>query len=487
MRRSAVLLALVLTTSAFAGTSTVSPTTTNNDDSCDVAVQPAATLLLPYFEVDFKSPQTSAKTTLFTVQNVSPLAQIAHVTLWTDWGYPALNFPIFLTGYDVQGINLYDVFARAIIAPAPSGPGGTSFNTPIATNPTSGSQPAANGANPNFLADVPAVCAQLPGFFQLSLLTDLQQIFTSGTPVDNQLGCPSLDPVTQVANRLGGVHTNAIGYVTIDVVASCVARNASSTEFFAKDLLYDNVLTGDYQQIVTRGDKSYAQGGPLVHIRAIPEGGPAGAIVATNLPYTFYDRYTEGFGSNRTIDRRQPLPSVFAPRFINGGTGGFNTTLKIWREGLIGGGAACSDYARNSNVAAIEVVRFDEHENATIPSSPLIIGLPPPPFATPLTYSIATSNTTIIPPFSTSGDVGGWIYMNLSNGGSSAYSAGTGRDFRTNSSTTVGPRQSQNWVITSMFAEPTYAVEATALALGNGCSPSPKAQAQIAPAPNPNP
>jgi len=205
------------------------------------------------------------------------------------------------------------------------------------------------------------------------------------------------------------------------------------------------------------------------------------------MPYTFYDRYTEGFGSNRTIDRRQPLPSVFAPRYINGGTGGFNTTLKIWREGVTGGDAACGDYARNSNVAAIEVVRFDEHENATIPSSPLIIGLPPPPFATPLTYSIATSNTTIIPPFSTSGDVGGWIYMNLSNGGSSAYSAGTGRDFRTNSSTTVGPRQSQNWVITSMFAEPTYAVEATALALGNGCSPSPKAQAQIAPAPNPNP
>jgi hypothetical protein len=29
------------------------PTTTNNDDSCDIGVAPAATLLLPYFEVDF--------------------------------------------------------------------------------------------------------------------------------------------------------------------------------------------------------------------------------------------------------------------------------------------------------------------------------------------------------------------------------------------------------------------------------------------------
>ena len=130
MRFSAVLFASMLAMSAFAGTSTIHPTTTNNDDSCDIAVQPAATLLLPYFEVDFKSPQTSAKQTLFTVQNVSPTPQIAHVTLWTDWGYPALNFPIFLTGYDVQGINLYDVFARAIIAPNSAG-GGTSFNTPV--------------------------------------------------------------------------------------------------------------------------------------------------------------------------------------------------------------------------------------------------------------------------------------------------------------------------------------------------------------------
>src|SRR4051794_7845654 len=178
MRFRAILLSVILAMPAFAGTSTINPTTTNNDDSCDIAVQPAATLLLPYFEVDFKSPQTSAKTVLFTVQNVSSRPQIAHVTLWTDWGYPALNFPIFLTGYDVQGINLYDVFARALIAPQPPS-GGTSFNTPVPNNPTSGSQPAGNGGNPNFLANVSSVCTQLPGTFPITLLSDLQQIFTT--------------------------------------------------------------------------------------------------------------------------------------------------------------------------------------------------------------------------------------------------------------------------------------------------------------------
>src|SRR5947208_8733771 len=82
--------------------------TTNNDDSCDIAVLPAATLLLPYFEVDFNSPQPTAKTTLFTIVNTTQIPQIAHVTLWTDWGFPIVDFNIFLTGYDVQGINLYD-------------------------------------------------------------------------------------------------------------------------------------------------------------------------------------------------------------------------------------------------------------------------------------------------------------------------------------------------------------------------------------------
>src|SRR5205085_10895638 len=156
------------------------PTSTNNDDTCDIASSaPAATLLLPYFDVDFKSPQTTARTTLFTIVNVTDLPQIAHVVVWTDWSFPALDFNIFLTGYDVQGINMYDIFARATIAPgATPGTGGTSSNTTVPTNPTPGSQPAPNDANPNITSL--AFCANLPGPFSLSLLADLKSIFTTG-------------------------------------------------------------------------------------------------------------------------------------------------------------------------------------------------------------------------------------------------------------------------------------------------------------------
>src|SRR5256885_10445896 len=126
MRCAAVVLASLLAVSAAAGTSTrLKPTTTDNDDSCDISLLPAATLLLPYFEVNFSSPQATARTTLFTIQNTTALPQIARVTLWTDWSYPMLTFNLFLTGYDVQGINLYDLFARGFIAPGPGlGAGG---------------------------------------------------------------------------------------------------------------------------------------------------------------------------------------------------------------------------------------------------------------------------------------------------------------------------------------------------------------------------
>src|SRR3954463_10663618 len=83
------------------------PTTTNNDDSCDIGVTPAATLLLPYFEVEVDEPPLLARTTIFTIVNTSQYPQIARVTIWSDLAFPVMNFNLFLTGYDVEPVNLY--------------------------------------------------------------------------------------------------------------------------------------------------------------------------------------------------------------------------------------------------------------------------------------------------------------------------------------------------------------------------------------------
>src|SRR6185436_8654026 len=68
---------------------------------------PAATLLLPYFEVNLNDP--NGITTLFTINNASATAVLAHVTLWSDLSVPTLAFNVYLTGYDVQSINVRDI------------------------------------------------------------------------------------------------------------------------------------------------------------------------------------------------------------------------------------------------------------------------------------------------------------------------------------------------------------------------------------------
>src|SRR5207248_9868767 len=167
--------------------------------------------------------------------------------------------------------------------------------------------------------------SDLPGDFSknTALLRDLQLIFTTGKATGAGIPCTA---------QAGSAHTNAIGYVTIDVMSSCNTSLPNQGQYFTF-ILFDNVLIGDYQDINPNpATGNYAGGNPLVPIRAIPEGGPANTAVLTNLPFTFYDRYTVG-APNRKFDRRQPLPSAWAARFIQGGTGAFNTNLKIWREG----------------------------------------------------------------------------------------------------------------------------------------------------------
>ena len=335
--KTLLLASLLICGTAFAA----SPSSINNDDSCDIKVGPAATLLLPYFEVDVSG--TSGQTTIFTITNVTRSPQIGHVTIWTDWAFPVLTFNLFLTGYDVQAINLYDVIVRGTIAP-PSGT--TSSTTPGALSQSSG----------NLRAALDCASSQaLPA----SLLTAVRASLTIG--IFNPGGA------VKSCSTAGGTHANAIGYATIDVVANCTNLLPSDPNYYTTDLLFDNVLIGDYQQIGAKpagtGPASAfdAAGNPMVHIRAVPEGGGAGSNVPTGLPYTFYDRYTPL--GKRTIDRRQPLPSTFAARFIQGGTGAFATNYMIWRESWTGAGASFASYVNTYSLALGEFIRFDEHEN----------------------------------------------------------------------------------------------------------------------------
>ena len=328
--------------------------TINNDDSCDIGTYPAATLLLPYFITDL-GVSGAGETTIFSITNVSAAPQIARVTLWTDWAFPVLSFNLFLTGYDVQPVNLYDVIARGLI-------GSTSTGSPNArNNPNAGTTPLTNLSNPNFLSNVATECAagRLPGQLPPALSTDVRAILSTGRSTGAAISCrDTLGNERQVGGNHGGMV--AIGYVTIDVVATCSPLLPSDTRYWS-EILYDNVLTGDSQVIAgNRATGNFAMGSPMVHIRAIPEQGTAGS-----LPKSFYERFT-------SADRRQPLPSTFAARWISGSTAVFDTQYKIWREGSTGTAAACDAYQAQVAIPLAEIVRFDERENAALGSPSLI-------------------------------------------------------------------------------------------------------------------
>ncbi|HKR66858.1 MAG TPA: hypothetical protein VJZ00_24235 [Thermoanaerobaculia bacterium] len=419
-----------------------SPTTTRNDDSCDVIIAPAATLLLPYFEVDLSSPV--GETTLFTVMNVGALPQIAHVVIWSDWAFPVLDFNLFLTGYDVQSINLYDVIQRGRIAE----PGTSSTSS-------TGERSKQNSDNP--LLDV-ANCDRLPVRIPDILLSDVQRTLTTG----ETSRCPS-------SARVGGTHAHAIGYVTIDLVADCGTTVHTDATYASQHLLYDNVLSGDYQQV--NSTQNFAQASPMVHIRAFPEGGGPGAKT-TNLPRTFYSNFQNG----ATADRRQPLPSIFATRWIGGGSTSFSTSYKIWREARTT--TPCAVKA-NFNMEPVEFVRFDESENPLTFTYGCPILCPPPtePLLPPA--SLISEHDPHFPPKWSDDGVAGWMYMNLNDTG-----------------VRQQPREiaSQSWVIATMRAEGRYSVDMDAASLGNGCTPETSATnedgdarfAAVGPAPNAN-
>jgi hypothetical protein len=429
----AALIAVQASPDARAATFTSGgPHSTNNDDSCDIALLPAATLLLPYFEVDLAD--RNGETTLFTITNASPREQVAHITLWTDFGFPVIEFSVYLTGYDVQGLNLYDVIALGQIAP----PNGTGFDD-------------RGSPEGDFSDDNPAVqedtCRNLPMQVAAAYRPRLQQAFTQGS-------VPALGSAPACA-RVGGVHTRATGYATIDVARVCGSTNPSQPVYYTEEIAFDNVLTGDFMQV--NGNENYAQGNPLVHIRAIPEGGTYASRAAdparyrTNTPQTFYGRFQST--ANPVADGRQPLPSAFMARWISGGAGSFHTSYKIWREGMTGPNADCALYQQNEHNPVLDLATFDEEENGTGFGQDDCLPGHCSPIADELPSASRVDVSSYVFPQITNGAVAGWSYLNLHN------TFATGRP------------AAQAWVVTSMRAEGRYSVDADATPLGNGCTP----------------
>jgi hypothetical protein len=290
-----------------------------------IDVVPAATLLLPYFEVDIAN--ANGVNTLFSINNASALAILAHVTVWSDQSIPALDFDVYLTGYDVQDIDLRDVFVNGNV-PVTASAGQDPKDTISPKGP--GSQDI------NF-----ASCSSLPyprPFISAPFRAHLQAWLqgNQSPATGNCAGSKKKDNILR-------------GYVTVDTVNSCNLFFPSDWTYYAPFVTNQNVLWGDVSYVYPNQNRMEQD--TLVHIEGCSTCFEPGA-------HTFYGRYN----SASAADAREPLPTTMSARFRS-----LEGEFLVWREAKsAASGYSCVLQGPSSwyPLLCSQILVFDMQENA---------------------------------------------------------------------------------------------------------------------------
>ena len=404
-------------------------------------VVPAATLLLPYFEVN--TNDLNGNNTLFSINNASDAAVLVHVVVWSDQSIPVLDFSVYLTGYDVQTINLRDVLQNGNLprtASTGQDPSGAALNAGISPRgalSTDINYPGCTGTLPY---TNPAINAAFRAHLQAVLQGNASPTF--GTCY----GSKQKDNVLR-------------GYVTVDTVATCnVLFPAQMLTGYSTVITNENTLWGDYFYV--NSAENFAQGDTLVHIESCgpaQNGRPGSQYATCFLPgeHTFYGRY-EAAG---TINAREPLPTTMGARYLNGGgfTGG--TDFLVWREGGSPTTAISYNCANQGPswypLGNTQIVVFDETEQVVTAENC------PSGFDCGIDISIPNEanrvdiGTDIPTPFSF-----GWVYLNLQWSCPACVSSVYGDD------------DDQMWLVTVMDASGRFSVGYAGVAFDNANAPA---------------
>ncbi|HEY4573229.1 MAG TPA: hypothetical protein VIJ26_04680 [Thermoanaerobaculia bacterium] len=387
-------------------------------DPCTIDLAPAATLLLPYFEID--PAHATGMTTLLSINNASAKAVIANVSVWTDLGVATYSFPVYLTGYDVETINLRDLFNGQLPRTASAG------QDPQDTISPKGQY----SQDINFASCSALPLPALPAAFVAHLRAAHSGQFSSVLG-----GC--------AGQNLGDGRLR--GYVTVDTVSACAPLAPGDPGYFGPGGIVtdDNLLWGDYFYVDP--DNKYSDGENLVRIKAFP-----GTFKQGDL--TFYGRYVGQSGA----DNRQPLPTTWGSRYVNGGIFSGGTDVLVWRDsGRIVKPFPCGTQPAGFPLAFAGEFTFDEQEHAqAIPLTPVPPGQQPPGPA-PGAFGaeanrVHVGGASFPVPFNF-----GWFFLELDN--------------------LVQPGVvSQSWVETVMKAQGQYSVGFSATPFANGCEQFPR-------------
>jgi hypothetical protein len=408
---------------------------------CTIDDVPAATLLLPYFEVDLAAGPAGA-TTLFDITNASAAAQLAHVVVWTDLSVPVLDFDVYLTGFDVVSLNLRDVINGILPRTAPR-----SLDAGDVFSPSP--PPGATQAAPPRDDDFPNCAGKLP-FPAVALnaaqIAHLQAALTGQPSALLGGACSGLDYGDDIAR----------GYITVDNVNECSLEFPSSPGYFAPGgtgiANNNNNLWGNYYYVDPTNN--FAQGETLVHIEA------DATLTDATVNSTFYRRYVAA-----GEDNREPLATTWAARYIGAPAFPGGTDLIVWREGGDNpadfDGFSCAAGPTWFPLNQTQTVVFDEEENGIEVCIPGDDRVSPPTGEAQTCFPaeaqrVPVGGSSLVPggddlPAAASGN--GWIYLNLNWQASIA---------------DVTPKQS--WVTTVMNADGRFSVGMDAIQLDSACT-----------------
>jgi hypothetical protein len=357
---------------------------------------PAATLLLPRFEVQIRDEEgdpapLNSRTTLLAINNASPDSVLAHVTLWSEWWRPVLGFDIYLTGYDVHTINLRDVIV---------------FGDLPNTGPSNALSPRGqfSGAHTNFGGTCSVAAGSAPNYANLAgIQLQVVQQSLSGQPRASDGLCASSPEDTMFAR----------GFVTVDVVRQCANLHPSAAGYFVDGgggiATNQNVLWGDYFIVDPAND--FAQGWALVHLEAdgFSLGVDDGSCdIVDRFPTTFYCTLRNPSGEAGE-DNREGLPSVYMIRYLAGGAFTGGTQILAWRDkNGTGIGALHPCESPPAPLEQNQIVVFDEQENPLVEGGgPVVDPLPQDdPFPYGANLARVGTDITVDAPF-------GWLYLNL--------------------------------------------------------------------------
>lgn len=271
---------------------------------------PAATLLIPYFEVDLANP--NGRDTLITVQNASATALLAHTVVWSDEGVASAIFDIYLTGYDIQAFSMRDVLNGALPETASDGQDPADTISPQGPYSQDINFASCNGGQlPPPAGTIPAPAGMTPADLKLAL---------TGAPTTG------IAPGMCWGRNLGDGH--ARGYVTIDMVNQCSLLKPGDPGYVdvPNNILWSgNTLLGSFLVVDPSTHEWF--GDNVVGVEGAYYGNPDPRLT-TPGNYTFYGRYN-GWNAG---DQREPLPTSWV------GQGEADSSdLIVWRDSKTNG------------------------------------------------------------------------------------------------------------------------------------------------------